>query len=106
MIDVVKTNNSAHSMNLSPTNNPAEYYDMKVRLEGVKVEETADLQKLKKQDGHRVTSFMLDQLKPGKSMKETVEMSAYHGMTQPGIYTICFHQSTVSSNIAIVTVTR
>ena len=104
VIDAVKTNTSDSALNLAPTNNPAEYYDMDVMHDGVKAEPTANLQKLKADGGRHMTSMLLSTVKPGKSMKESVGVSQYYDMSQPGAYTVCFHQNGVSSNTVTVLV--
>jgi hypothetical protein len=105
IIDVVKTNSSSTPLNLMPTNNPGEYYDIDITKDGVTAEPTPALRKLKDTAGHRITSFLLGTVKPGKLMKESVQVSESYEMSQPGAYTIQLHQNIGYARVTSNTVT-
>src|SRR5437868_9444336 len=100
VIDVVKTNTSGHTMNVSQSNNPAENYSMDVKRDGVEAEKTTDAKKMENANGHRAMSILFDNLKAGKVMNETVEVSAYRDMSEPGTYTVRLEQK-VGSTVVV-----
>jgi hypothetical protein len=109
VVDVVKTNTSGHTMNVSQSNNPAENYSIDVKRDGIEAEKTADAKKMKDESGHRTMSLLFDNLKAGKVMNETLEVSAYRDMSEPGTYAVQLEQKlsptiVVASNTITVTV--
>lgn len=106
-VEVAKTNISDRQLNNSRTNNPGEYYSFDIRRDGVPALPTETLKRLRKPNEGivpRMTSVIFGNLAPHETFKETVSVSSYWDMAQPGKYSIELHQGKVKSNTVTVTV--
>jgi len=113
-VECTMTNTSNHLLHPFRTTNPGEYYLFDVRRDGAPVTDTEALKHMKKLGRPRpekenspvpyTTSAMFTSLAPRESLEDTVPVSEYFEMSQPGRYTIQLGQGKVKSNTVTVTV--
>src|SRR5712691_2292174 len=97
-VEATMTNTSNYTFHPFRTTNPGEYYLFDVRRDGTPAPETDNLKHLEKPGSTRpeiengpvpyTTSPFFTALPPHQSLQETVTVSEYYDMTQPGKYTI------------------
>jgi hypothetical protein len=117
VIEAITTNTSNYVLNNSHPRNPGEYYSFDVRLNGVPAPETEILQMMVKPGnnapekkssgplaGRHVTSYVFEDLPPHQAFRQTVSVSEYFDMREPGEYTIQLALGKVKSNVVKVAV--
>jgi hypothetical protein len=115
IVEVTMTNTSNYTFHPFRTTNPGEYYLFDVRRDGAPAPETDNLKHLKKPGSTRpeienplpvpyTTSPLFTALPPHQSLQETVTVSEYYDVSQPGKYTVQLQLGKAKSNIVTVTV--
>jgi len=115
MIQVTMINTSDYPFHPFRTTNPGEYYTFDVRRDGTPAVETVNLKRLKKPGQSRpeindnpvpmpyTTSLLFTTIPPHQSLQETVTVSEYYDMSQPGKYIIKLQLGRAKSNTVTVT---
>ncbi len=109
VVEVRKTNLTDHVLLIGGGINPDGDYAYDVRRDGVLVPETEEARnenarRMKEPRSYEGGSLIDSSVPPHRTATQTIGVSRYRDMIQPGKYTIQLQQGKVKSNIVTVTV--